>query len=361
MRSHLAAAVAAALIAAFRVAPASAFVDVPISFTVTLQNRSLVPCAGATASGTATIAGHLVGPSSLHSNSPAPKNVTLYLHGLGFGQWFWTFDAVPGFDYASALAAEGHTSVVIDRIGYGESTKPDGNGSCIGLQADVAHQVVAELRAGSYATDGNIGPIAFDHVALVGHSAGGAIAQVETYSFKDVDALAVVSYADQGQSLDALVTFLQAGATCATGQAPGNYVPFGKTDADFDHVMFNTPRPGTGRLPILDGEATADPDVIAATNAMRSPDPCGDDQSIAFEILLSQLLLTTVKVPVLVACGSADALFPPPACSLQALHFLGNPDVTSASIAGGEHAITLGGSAAAFRERMSSWLAARGF
>jgi len=346
MRIHLAALVAAALSAGFRVVPAAAIVDVPVSFTVTLQNRSLVPCAGAAASGTATIAGRLIGPSSLHSNSPGPRSVTLYLHGLGFGQWFWTFDAVPGLDYATALAGEGHVSVLIDRIGYGGSTRPDGNGSCIGLQADVAHQVVQQLRSGSYSAPM---PLAFDHVALVGHSAGGAIAQVEAYSFKDVDALSVVSYADQGQSVDALLTFLQAGGQCLTGQAPGNYVPFGATEADFDRVMFNTPN------------ATASPAVIEATNDMREPDPCGDDESIALEIVLSQLLLATVKVPVLVACGSADALFPPPACTLQRLHFLASKDVTLATIRGGEHAITLGGSAAAFRDQMSSWLAARGF
>src|SRR5207245_753921 len=99
-----------------------------------------------------------------------------------------------------------------------------------------------------------------------------------------------------------LSTFLQAGGQCLTGQAPGNYVPFGQTAADFDHVMFNTPRPLTGTLPLIDGTATADPDAIAATNAMRNPDPCGDDESIAFEILLSQLLLAKVSAPVLLVC-----------------------------------------------------------
>src|ERR1043166_4237620 len=64
------------------VAEAGAVKTTPVTFTVNIQNTSLFPCLGA-GGGPATIAATLVAPK------PLPPNVTLYLHGLGFGRWFW--------------------------------------------------------------------------------------------------------------------------------------------------------------------------------------------------------------------------------------------------------------------------------
>ena len=327
--------------------PASAWCGVTtMSFPVTLQNRSLVPCLSS-GSGPAEIAATLVTPK--HSS---PSGLTVYVHGLGFDRSFWSFDAVPGLDYATAMASAGHASLLIDRLGYGDSTKPDGNASCVRVQADIVHQVIAQLPAGFPQ---------FTRLALVGHSAGALVSQVEAYSFHDVDALALASYADEGASADALSAFAQAGVACVTGQAPQNYASFGPSAADYSHLMFNTPRPLTGQLPILDSPPTARPKLIAAATARRTSDPCGDYQSIPFEIVLSQVLLATIDVPVMVVCGDRDAIFPPPACDLQALHFLGNADFTHTTIAGAGHAVTLGTTSDAFRDAMATWLAARGF
>jgi pimeloyl-ACP methyl ester carboxylesterase len=307
-------------------------------------NRTSVPC---TTDGAAyLVRGRLVGPAQAldHEGGAA----TLYLHGLGFGTFFWNFNAVPGYDFAASMAMRGHVSVIIDRLGYGASDHPAGTQSCIGGQADIAHQIVAELRAGSYTT-GAARPVRFARVALVGHSVGGEIAQVESWSFRDVDALGVLSWADQGQSLLATTTFLQAGATCVTGGvssggAPG-YAPFGATAADFDAAMFHD----------------ADPAVVAATNALRNPDPCGDDNSVTDAIALDHLMLPTVAVPVLLLYGSNDALFPPPAGMLQQLHFVSSHDVSLIQLADTGHAVTLERSAPLLVADVSSWLAARGF
>lgn len=288
-----------------------------------------------------------------------PQSVTLYLHGLGYGQWFWHFDSVANLDYARELADLGHASVIIDRLGYGGSSHPDGNQICVGEQADIADQIAAKLRSGF---SSGLGTASFSKVALAGHSAGGAIAQIAAYSFpQSFDALLVMSYAEQGASPDALAAFLQGGFACATGGGPNNYTRFGQTDADFDHLMFNTPRALSGQLPVVDSGPTASTVVIAAVNPLRNPDPCGDDNSLAAEIVLSQLLLTQVKVPTLLVCGDADAIFPRPACDLQALHFPLTPDFTSATILGGGHALTIGSTAGVFRQTVSDWLTPRGF
>ncbi|MGH7857168.1 MAG: hypothetical protein ACREQY_07515, partial [Candidatus Binatia bacterium] len=118
--------------------PAAAITDIAVAFEVRNVNRSLVPCAADLQ--TYTIAGRLVAPDAM------PGSVALYLHGLGYGKWFWGFQAVPGFDFAADMAGRGHASVIIDRLGYDDSGHPNGYASCLGAQADVAHQIIDEMH-----------------------------------------------------------------------------------------------------------------------------------------------------------------------------------------------------------------------
>src|SRR5207245_927862 len=163
----------------------------------------------------------------------------------------------------ATVARPGVASVVVDRIGYGRSGRPPGTQSCIGAQADVAHQIVQELRSGSYALEGGVA-LRFVRVALAGHSAGGAITQIEAYSFHDVDGVVVLSYADLRPSLRTLAALTQAGVVCLGGGNPPGHAPFGQSDADFQALMFHD----------------ADPKVVAAVTAMPNPEPCGDDASL---------------------------------------------------------------------------------
>jgi pimeloyl-ACP methyl ester carboxylesterase len=274
-----------------------------------------------------------------------PSTVTLYVHGLGFGEWFWRN---PVHDFASSMAALGHASVIIDRIGYDSSDHPIGYLSCLGAQADVAHQIIGQLKNGISA--GNT-TVAFSSVALVGHSAGGAIAQLEAYSLGDIGALGVLSYADQGASNLALGAFGGVALSCVTGGqpaepgAPGGYAPFGGTNDEFDALMFSNPLAGARDL----------------AHAIRNPDPCGDDASIPGEIVASNLLLSTVAIPVLVLCADDDAIFPfDTSCSSQQSHFSGSPNVAFEHVSGG-HALTLESSAVTFESKLSGWLSAHGF
>jgi pimeloyl-ACP methyl ester carboxylesterase len=316
-----------------------------VSFTVSDVNHSLVPCGGN--GKTYTVRGEVVGPAGALASSGGAA--ALYLHGLGFGAFFWDFTAVPGYDFANQMAADGHVSVIIDRLGYGASDHPPGMKLCVGAQADVAHQIVQELRRGAYQVTGGA-PTAFSRIALIGHSVGGAIAQAEAYSFHDVDALGLLSWADQVPSPLALTTFVAAGAQCLTGKgiASGGadaYAPFGSTAADFDKAMFHD----------------ADPAVVTAVNAVRNPDPCGDDESVPQTLAADQLFTPTIRVPVLLLLGANDALFPPPDGVLQRLHFIGSKSVTFIQVPDTGHAVTLGRTAPMVFSDISSWLTARGF
>ena len=78
--------------------------------------------------------------------------------------------------------------LTVNRLGYGASGRPPGDGSCLGGQADTTHQVLNRLRAGTYRVDGTA-PVPFRRLALAGHSGGGPVAQVAAYSFPGIDAL----------------------------------------------------------------------------------------------------------------------------------------------------------------------------
>jgi pimeloyl-ACP methyl ester carboxylesterase len=319
-----------------------------VTFAVQNVNRSKLACR--TDGATYQIKGHIVGPRSLlgRSSRRRKRAATLYLHGLGWGEFFWSFKQVPGYDYASALARAGHISVVIDRLGYDSSGGLDGNQSCLGGQADIAHQVVGQLRSGRYAADG--GAVRFRKVALAGHSAGGFIANLEAYSFKDVDALVIMSSSFASTPL-ARTEFLQAVNAClAGGQSaepggPPGYAYFGQTADAFKTIFVHS----------------ATQSVIDAAFALRNLDPCGDSRSIVPAIVQGGGSVKAIKVPVLVICGTRDALFSSKDCRLQKSRYIGARDVSLRLVKNAAHAVTLEREAAAFRKKVSRWLARRGF
>jgi pimeloyl-ACP methyl ester carboxylesterase len=271
------------------------------------------------------------------------------LHGLGFGRFFWDFASVPGYNFAAALASAGQVSVIIDRLGYGSSDHPVGYVSCVGGQADIAHQIVGQLRSGAYKTDRSSGP-AFARVGLVGHSAGGLVAQVEAYSFHDIDVLGVMSWADLGSSQRATLEFAKTGLSCLSGgkaqpAGPSGYAFFGQNASDFVAVMFHN----------------ADPGVVAATVAQRTPDPCGDTASIVPSLGVDMLRVPTISVPVLLVYGDEDALFPPPAGEQQRMLYRGTHDVSLLTLANTGHAVTLERAGPTLAVDTASWLQAHGF
>ena len=105
---------------------------------------------------------------------------------------------MPAYDHATQMAKLGHASLTLDELGYGASGRPpDGNQTCQGAEADVTHQIVQDLRRGAY-TMGTGAGVSFAKVVLAGHDVGAGVEQAEAYSYRDVDALVVMTFADQG-------------------------------------------------------------------------------------------------------------------------------------------------------------------
>lgn len=317
--------------------------ELGVSFTVKNVNRTDIDCA---ADGkTYTVRGHITAPTQAFTD---PQAVTLLLHGLSYGEFFGNFTAVPGYDFAASQAMSGHTTVTIDRLGYGASDKPAGQDICFGSQADVAHQIVQQLRSGKYTTDGTTS-LAFPQIILAGHSVGGLIAQAEAYTFGDIDGLMVLSYSDTDVSPAAKGALAVASEECRAGgehqggtTGPDGYVYFGaKTPATFIEAHFNV--------------NNADPSVVDATATLRSRDPCGDVLSYKTAAATNLKNLSKISVPTLVLVGGADAIYPVPA-DKQAGLLTGSTDVTAVTIPGTGHAIALHRTAKEFSTDVASWL-----
>jgi pimeloyl-ACP methyl ester carboxylesterase len=320
-----------------------------ITFQVKNVNRSILPCQSDGA--VYEVKGHLIGPASeVGPGAPGGRrSVTLYLHDFSFGEFFWSFSAVPGYDYAAAIARAGHVSVVIDRLGYGSSGHPEGDQACLGADADVAHQLIGELRSGEYVVERGESP-RFDKVAIAGHYVGALIANLEAFSFNDVDGLVAMSYTPQ-VTRQAFERFYDSRIVCDRGGEPSTqggprgYVYINQTEADFDQSAF----------------FSALPTVRAAVTRLRAPDPCGEGASIIDALVQDLKSLSLVKVPVLLVCGREDAVIPSFACPYLKKRYVGSRDVSLVFVRNAGHALTLERSAPAFRRRVATWLSGHGF
>ncbi|MEU6827191.1 alpha/beta hydrolase [Nocardia beijingensis] len=326
-------------------APAGDIVDREVAFTVRNTNTSGVPCP--TDGAAYQVRGHLTGPAGKLASTSA-ESVSLYLHGLELGEWFWRFGDAPGYNHVREMAAQGHVSVAIDRIGYGSSGQPPGLLSCVGGQADITHQIVQQLRSGRYTAPE--GAVAFKRVALLGHSLGGAIAQVATYSYGDVDALGVLSYSDLALSGESLMGTLSWGANCLTGGR--------RSVAGAPGYAYLTPSLASYQDNFL---AQSPPDVRGPASALRGLNPCADMATAAEATAIDLTRLGQVTVPVLTVVGGRDRVFDVDRARLQGNLFTGTHDVTTHVIDQATHGLTLEPTAVEFRHVLGDWLTARGF
>ncbi|MHA7278011.1 alpha/beta hydrolase [Arthrobacter sp. Hz1] len=320
-----------------------------VSFEVQNINRSKIPCE---ADGeTYTVRGSITGPQQALDD---PQAVTLLLHGLSYGEFFGNYSEQPGYNFAQKQAAAGHVTVTVDRLGYDSSDKPDGTGICFGSRADIAHQIVTQLRSGQYQADDTAAAPSFPEVVLAGHSVGGIIAQAAAYSFGDIDALMVLSYSDTTVSpaamgaLETAIAACEAGGTLSEGDpgSPG-YVFFGAdTPEMFIKAHFFTDN--------------AEPAVVDTTAGLRNMDPCGDITSYKDAVDTNKANIGSIDVPTLVLTGDSDAIYPVLA-EPQASLLTGSNDVTAVNIPATGHALTLHNSKDQFSAEVSAWLDARNF
>jgi pimeloyl-ACP methyl ester carboxylesterase len=310
--------------------------SVPVAFDVVTHNNSGLPCDPLTLGGHhITVRGHLTGPASELDSDQVDG--TLYTHGDGYNETFWRYSG-PGndggrYNYTDQMADRGHVSVSIDRVGYGASDRPNGNSVCFGSEADVLHQVIGQLRRGSYQGDDTP---RFGRVGLVGHSAGGLIVEQEAAGFHDIDALGVL---DSGE-LDAQpLVALRAGqeqARCPFSS--DGYVPLEANGAEFrgDHIY------------------NVEPEIADYLTEHRTKDACAGLRNSGQAIVGNGIRNNTITVPVLLLAGANDKFFAN--IGLQAVTYSQSHKVTVTTVPETGHAVAFSRNAPIFQDDMDRWL-----
>jgi hypothetical protein len=328
-----------------------AITDLAVSFEVVNKNDSAVPCPSD--GRRHTVRGHLTGPSSeLGGRRDKPRVVTELLTGWDEGEWAWRFRAVPGYDYAMAMARLGFTSLTLDMLGYGSSDHPEGNAVCFGSQADMNHQIVQQLRAGSYHVASPRHAVPFSTVLVSARDVGPLITAIQAYTWRDIDGISSQVLAHQG--LQPYILRFQAARTedCARGGQEwnepkgtpphgGNYVFFGPPDEQFRGDLFY--------------EKRADPRVIESVLALRNTNPCGMVTTTFQAGVVNRRRMSEIKVPVLLVFpGPDDPVFTRDGQEQEAANY-GSTDITTAWMDSG-HFMELEECAPAFRQLTAHWI-----
>jgi hypothetical protein len=297
------------------------------------------------------VRGHLTGPRAALER---PRAVTIYLFGYDAGEWNWRLRAVRGYDHALAMARRGHVSLTVDELGYDSSDHPPGMATCVGAQADMAHQIVGMLRGGRYAARGWRAP-RFRTVVLAGHDVGGLVAEIEAYSYKDVDALVQVTWADQGQTpyiveratvsaFDWCTTDSQPAEDAQPG-SPSGYHYFTSSRQEFRQRLFYR----------------ADPRVLDAAGGLRNRNPCGLIRSTPTGVWVDTIRASEITVPVLVVFGAEDTLvWSRDGERGQQADYPRSHDRTTVFVPRAGHFPMLERSAPQFRNALASWLGRHG-
>ena len=347
--------------AAPRGAAKTAMKELAVAFDVVNSNRSAVPCPSDGSRHVVT--GHLVGPSSeLTGSADDDRVLTVLLTGFDEGEWTWRFTEVPGYDYPVEMAKLGYISLSLDMLGFGASGHPDGQMVCWGSQADVLHQIIGQLRNGTYRIlEKNKPAAAFSTVLVSGHDTGPWPAIIAAYTWPgDIDGISSQILAHQGYTAYIIDLFARRAAACALGGQDHNDPPDDPDDPTDDpshgggYIYFGPPNDEFKSD--LFYEKRADPAVIDAVLRLRNRNPCGHITSVNATVRMNLLRMSEIELPILLVYpGPDDPVFTRDGQEQEAANYSGSDDVTTAWLDSG-HFPELEGCAADFRALYAHWV-----
>ena len=319
-------------LAALTLQPASAssgIVREPVSFTVTnLLNPGH----------SYTIHGELVRP-----RAGCSRSVLLAMHGLSYASWAWDFPLQPSrYSVAQALAERGYALLAVDRLGYassegaGMADHPNGYTLTAEAYGDMAAQMAKQLRAGTYT---GAHPVSFQHVGLIGHSAGSEDIELAAALNPGLfDVLIPTAYTHEPfvDNNWLLREWSQDNIRAATS----------------DYEYFETNR----QIRAMDmyNLANADPRVVAWDNAHANLTPSAEIFSMGPQF--SRFVLPAIQIPVLVVLGDKDALFPGTQGPNEMLWFAGTSDKTLIRLPNDGHAFMLQKDGPVANAAIANWL-----
>jgi pimeloyl-ACP methyl ester carboxylesterase len=212
--------------------------------------------------------------------------------GSTYGHIYWDFPYKPEtYSFVQAMAKAGYSSLNIDRMGSGESSKPsmDITGE---VQARVIHQLIDGLRSGS------IGGHPYRKIILVGHSLGSCVLIQEAASYGDADGLIITG-------LLHYQSFPGSGTTGLMNLSAAMQNSDGSDDPIFKGIPTPsyTTRPGM-RGTIFYNIDQADPEVLKTDEQTKVTTPTAENSAFR-----SVGRTDEIHSPVLLVVGEMDRLF----------------------------------------------------
>ncbi len=256
---------------------------------------------------------------------PCPASTAvLLLHGLSYTKDSWDF---PGYSVAQRIAEAGYATFAVDRLGYGESKLEDGYRVTHEAYAEMARQMVMQLRDQG-----------FDHVVLGGHSAGAGTTELAAGLYGRIDA--IMSLGWHHRPSDQLVQDFFTG-------------DYGRAAQDDYEYFLGTPEHRAGMF----YNPSADPAVVEADTKAAVLTPSGEIFSIGKQP--SRLVVSRINAPVFLQFGDGDRLFEVEHAQTHAGEFSGSRSVTVDVVADAGHTFMLTRNGLAGTERMVAWLRSR--
>lgn len=217
------------------------------------------------------------------------KTVEIAVHGYGFDHKYWDFGGAGSkYNYVEAALKAGHGILIFDRLGTGDSAKPDGITEVqTPTETEITAELIKYLRNKPNGTD-------FERVIGVGHSYGSVLLINVASKYPELlDASVITGFAPYGPAFRA--AFAGLGMTIAKEDDPsrfGNLPTSYWTTADIvalQQVFF--------RYPSFDNE------VILAAEANKQTVTLGEALTQNAEIA------TNYTNPVFIVTGDRDYAF----------------------------------------------------
>jgi pimeloyl-ACP methyl ester carboxylesterase len=257
-------------------------------------------------------------------------------HALTTGAWYWDIPyEQQRYSIARKIARSGIPFLALNKLGYGQpdhpfraSDRPDGNLVTIEALADASHQVTEQLRADGY-----------EHVGLIGHSAGSEESELHAGIFQDVDALILSGFTHQATPEFAAQVIAEEIPRTATDDYP---FFFGDHETR-DSFLFT---PGL-----------VDPELVTALHPLVNETPAGEINSIGPQP--SQLVVGNIDIPVLTLIAEGDRIFEADGATRDEAMFTGTDDVTFNRYPGIGHGVEFHNNGPEITQDVADWLLAR--
>ncbi len=274
--------------------------------------------------------------------------VQVLVHGASYNRNYWDYPFENRhYSYVRRAHGAGFATLALDRIGSGQSDRPDGTTVSVHASAFTVHQVVTALRDGWF-EDSSGEALEFEQVVLVGHSFGSNIAWTEAALYGDVDGLVLTGISHDENPPGAILT--------QTLAYPAELDPlFADLDLPPGYI---TTLPGA-RGELFHHLPTTSPELLVADEMLKDTVPVG----MLFDQFTTYGYTQSIDVPVLNVVGDYDIL----ACQLPSCSLSGSidgegdnyplaPQFEQWIIPNAAHALNLHENAPSWYARVQRWL-----